>query len=380
MLVTRLLTTFCKQPLHRLPDMSYMWSHTHSVTNSERLAGFASERPPASYHSSPGGPPLPARAHGPRLGRGGRGRGRGRGGVNATPSANQHTERLADNHGSGNPVATQERPRPTHFISLPIGHHPELRKRMTAFTKALLAQDPQVPGLDDTILVSPRRMHITLGVMNLVDSSHPGAATFGTNALSLSQPAVGSTSNQTPQPKTVQSAVQFLTALRPRIVERLAGQSLQVGLNSMDIMHPERGDLTKAHIMWAGPSYESEQARRLKHVCVDRLYPEFIHNEFKRAGFVVDDRRPLKIHCTVINTSHRKGRRQPFSYADVIASRAFRSIETGPEIVDAPQHARGRKPIAIDLGEWRVDELQICKMGSWGPEGEYVSVGKISLR
>ena len=46
----------------------------------------------------------------------------------------------------------------------------------------------------------------------------------------------------------------------------------------------------------------------------------------------------------------------------------------------APQLVRGKKAIAIDLGEWRVDEVQICKMGSWGPEGEYVSVGNISLK
>lgn len=33
----------------------------------------------------------------------------------------------------------------------------------------------------------------------------------------------------------------------------------------------------------------------------------------------------------------------------------------------------------VKLGTYEVDEIQICEMGSWGPEGEYVCVGKITL-
>jgi activating signal cointegrator complex subunit 1 len=33
----------------------------------------------------------------------------------------------------------------------------------------------------------------------------------------------------------------------------------------------------------------------------------------------------------------------------------------------------------IDLGEWEVDEIQICEMGSHGAEGEYVSCGGIRV-
>lgn len=67
--------------------------------------------------------------------------------------------------------------------------------------------------------------------------------------------------------KTVQAAVEFLHNLRPRILGRLSGEDLRVGLNRMDVMRPERGDLTRAHVMWAGPSYENEHAKQLKRVC-----------------------------------------------------------------------------------------------------------------
>jgi activating signal cointegrator complex subunit 1 len=41
---------------------------------------------------------------------------------------------------------------------------------------------------------------------------------------------------------------------------------------------------------------------------------------------------------------------------------------------------RSRTAHAVDLGTYTIDEIQICRMGSWGPEGEYVSVGGIDIR
>ena len=33
-----------------------------------------------------------------------------------------------------------------------------------------------------------------------------------------------------------------------------------------------------------------------------------------------------------------------------------------------------------NLGTWTVDELQICEMGSWAPDGAYVRVAGCDLR
>lgn len=35
--------------------------------------------------------------------------------------------------------------------------------------------------------------------------------------------------------------------------------------------------------------------------------------------------------------------------------------------------------VKVDFGTWDVGEIQICKMGSFGREGEYVSCGGVSL-
>ena len=84
----------------------------------------------------------------------------------------------------------------------------------------------------------------------------------------------------------------------------------------------------------------------------------------------------------------------PFSYSAVTSSSAFKAIE-GDKVevkttiaeadiledsaVEQAERPRGRKPLNVDFGQWTVDEIQICEMGSYGPEGEYVSVGNILL-
>ena len=35
--------------------------------------------------------------------------------------------------------------------------------------------------------------------------------------------------------------------------------------------------------------------------------------------------------------------------------------------------------VDVNMGTYDVNEVQICQMGSWGAEGEYICVGKISL-
>ena len=36
-------------------------------------------------------------------------------------------------------------------------------------------------------------------------------------------------------------------------------------------------------------------------------------------------------------------------------------------------------PVHVNFGEWELNEIQICEMGSWGPEGEYVAVARERL-
>lgn len=115
-----------------------------------------------------------------------------------------------------------------------------------------------------------------------------------------------------------------------------------------------------------------------------------MNKAFRDSGFILDCR-PLKVssssfqnltlrptwnqlHCTILNTSHGKPHRQPFSYKAILASPAVR------EFVRTPLEAHDiRDSVKVEFGTWSVDEIQICKMGSYGQEGEYVSCGGCSL-
>jgi activating signal cointegrator complex subunit 1 len=122
---------------------------------------------------------------------------------------------------------------------------------MSAFTRTLLDSLPVIPGLDQSIVIQPRRLHITLGVMSLTDSSE--------------EPSLSSFPSTEP-PNSVSTALALLVSLKPRIQGLLAGAPLRVALRHADIMKPDHGDLARAHVLWVGPPSEGEDATRLRRV------------------------------------------------------------------------------------------------------------------
>ncbi|EMD39444.1 hypothetical protein CERSUDRAFT_121726 [Gelatoporia subvermispora B] len=287
-----------------------------------------------------------------------------------------------------------------------LGHHAALRERMTTFTDALLQTSPAITGLDRSIVIPPRRLHLTLGVLSLDTqkssssrSARPSARAAPVNVSSVqsgastsTKPSVTAQANPIVCPRTLDAVRTLLQGLRPRILEILGREPLRVRLGSMDVMKPERGDLERAHVMWVGPPPEGEDVRRLKAVA------QFVHDAFKKEGLLVDEGRALKLHCTVLNTVHRKPRsrnRVPFSYAAILSSPALDAVTTsdmaeplleGDSRIrlqsQTSSQSRPRRPTrmrAVELGEWSIDEIQLCEMGSWGPEGEYVCVASCPL-
>ena len=188
--------------------------------------------------------------------------------------------------------------RPTHFLALPIGHHPELRNAMSALSSSWLAHEPPIEGLDPSIVVHPRRLHLTLGVM------------------ALSQPDTSSGQGQR-QRHDLAGATALLDSLAPRIRAVLAQSPLRVPLGRLAVM---QSDPTRAHVLYAEPDLRSPDGRRLRAVCgarcflsfdrsiehhLPQLFPgsstdsivflDLVHGAFKEAGFLADERRPLKV-------------------------------------------------------------------------------------
>jgi len=101
-------------------------------------------------------------------------------------------------------------------------------------------------------------------------------------------------------------------------------------------MRPPRGGAQNTHIMYVGPDPDAdgEDSRKLRAVC------ELINTSFIQAGLVEDERRPLKLHCTLLNTVYRKprardGRRVPFDCDAILASDAFTQISSASQRLQA---------------------------------------------
>ncbi|KAF4567165.1 hypothetical protein EYR40_006159 [Pleurotus pulmonarius] len=137
----------------------------------------------------------------------------------------------------------------TQVLSIPLGAHPALRTRISAFTSALLHSAPAIAGLDTTAIPDPRRAHLTLGVMALDARSE----------------------------RSVSTALELLSALKADILrilnedkdkregegERAEGvegarappaagvRPLRVALDTVGVLKPQDGG--GAHVLWVGP-------------------------------------------------------------------------------------------------------------------------------
>ena len=74
----------------------------------------------------------------------------------------------------------------------------------------------------------------------------------------------------------------------------------------------------------------------------------------------------LQLHCTILNTTFRRAQQGQRRAAERIPF----SFATFPQASGA----------SSNLGTWTVDELQICEMGSWAPDGASVRVAGSDLR
>jgi activating signal cointegrator complex subunit 1 len=123
------------------------------------------------------------------------------------------------------------------------GHHPELRKQILEFHMKLLpladatAADKAIEGLDRSILVDPRRLHFTIGVMTL--SADEG-------------PKDGS---GTSKGKTVSDAIALLRSLGPEINE-ITRQPLHLSLDKMGVLKTTR---QQAGVLYVGPGDEMNE-------------------------------------------------------------------------------------------------------------------------
>lgn len=239
--------------------------------------------------------------------------------------------------------------RPTHFLAIPLNNHPVLRNKISTFTNALLANQANIPGLDETIIVDPIRLHFTLGVMHLRDDHQ----------------------NEHSQFKTVAEALALLRSLRPQISQIVAETGfVNVDLDQLDLFTADQQG--GARVLFVGPSNyvrSTEDGKRLVQLS------NLVHSTFKQAGFITETR-PLKLHCTILNTSWRKPHsRLPFYGPAILASSAALST-LGLTSSAVPPTSY---PLSVTLGQYTAAEIGLWVMGTHGPNNEYLSLGGVAF-
>lgn len=314
-----------------------------------------------------------------------------------------------------------------------VALEPEETSTAAAEGTGIVHQSPPVPYSSST---SP---------LSVTDASPCGpsprqAVSRGAVAGSSRHIIEGSKSSAHTPRKTVKSALNLLSSLKETISDILSGSDgVEVPLEVLDVFgtEPMRRPSTKpgaagsmmisrvvdpnlavadgnkeeevgvgAGVLFLGLGQiqtENEERRKLERVC------DLIHQTFKKEGYLTD-MRPLKLHCTIINASHRKPkRRTPFSYSDILASPACQLLGADPEVpgnvpasndvreptlanvlvpptssaTEKPKYRAPLKvppPLSIALGTYRVREVQLWEMGSHGPNNQYVSCGGIDLK
>ncbi|KAJ7159062.1 kinase A anchor protein [Mycena crocata] len=251
--------------------------------------------------------------------------------------------------------------RPTHFLSLPLGHHPELRERIRELHQKVLPSGDvavDIEGLDKSILVDPRRLHFTIGVMTLSSEDSPSPETQITDR------------------KTLAEAIALLHSLAPEI-KKITQELVMLSLDEMGVLKTKR---KQAGVLYLGPSDESNEST----IKLRRIF-DLLSQRFRVEGFIEDSPRPAVLHCTLINASHRKPRRMPrtFSYREIFERMSPDTISSSSGILaqssasDTASGASQDRTIKVDFGTWALSEIQLCRMGSHGPENEYISCASV---
>ncbi|EJU02947.1 hypothetical protein DACRYDRAFT_115250 [Dacryopinax primogenitus] len=404
--------------------------------------------------------------------------------------------------------------RPSHFLSLPLARihstHPALHEHIAHLTRAFLASQPPIEGLDKSIIITGVRMHLTLGVMplrsekkdgaggerleeKLVEESGrqdaspqppiassktqegPGESAQANEPTLIGEPASVSQGHQKPL-KTPSEALAHLQSLRSQIREFVLNEKLQVALGAVEVMKVRRRKVKGERVEATNPQKEDEDededeesepdeaptdptaasiagtpSAEIAHPgdvevveMADVLYvsiPEsdplnapvwalgrMIHQSFKDAGFITETR-PLKLHLTIVNTSHRQPKsrnRRPIQFSYSAMKQVMASVQPPdlpPEALPRPRAtvreqmdegpvkaalagglpasaslepksgaetsaANPQKPVHevanskslwTDFGIWNISSVELWVMGSRDAEGRYVSLGGVEL-
>uniref|UniRef100_A0A803QVP7 K Homology domain-containing protein n=2 Tax=Cannabis sativa TaxID=3483 RepID=A0A803QVP7_CANSA len=246
----------------------------------------------------------------------------------------------------------------SHFISLPLAIHPDLVDKLIMFQNSILeCDDPCLEknaasgsNVDDNqkldkgpdvaveLKVDTDKEHVQVNITNVPVVSYAPKVSSTLSDMRIDKSIFI-------KPKTfhltvlmlklwnkerVAAAAKVLQSVSSKVMETLENRPVSIRLRGLDCM---RGSLAKARVVYA-PVEEIGSEDRLLRVC------QVIIDAFVDAGLVLekDTKNKLKLHATVMNTSHRKrvrwSSKREFDYFDARSIfKQFGSEEWGEYVI-----------------------------------------------
>uniref|UniRef100_A0A0E0FJ23 K Homology domain-containing protein n=1 Tax=Oryza nivara TaxID=4536 RepID=A0A0E0FJ23_ORYNI len=158
----------------------------------------------------------------------------------------------------------------THFISLPLGIHPQLVDKLNEFKRSILTSNEYKAAgfrIDESIFAIPESLHLTVLMLDL-------------------------------KGENIAKASSVLQSVSDKLMEALKNRPISIQLRGLACM---KGSPDEAWIVYA-PVLEVGEQGRLQQVC-DIIIDAFTSSNLAPTS---DEKRELKLHATVMNARFRK--------------------------------------------------------------------------
>eukprot|EP00878_Enallax_costatus_P032053 GHUV01035146.1.p1 GENE.GHUV01035146.1~~GHUV01035146.1.p1 ORF type:complete len:270 (+),score=75.23 GHUV01035146.1:292-1101(+) len=235
----------------------------------------------------------------------------------------------------------------THFISLPLSNEQTTTKLQQFQDQVLAEPGASGKGLEPSIFVNPKILHITLLMLKLYNDEDR------------------------------HKAVQTLQDMQQQVQTLLAGQPLKLKLAGLDHM---TDDPTDMHVLYLKIHDMLGSQQRLQQLC------ELVIKRFKEAGLMQQGQfETVKLHCTIINTRHRRQHHTRGDSAAMGGRSGGRGGRSGGRGSSAERIALDGRSLLqewqnkLDLGEYVVPAVHLSQRGAYGADGYYSCLAKCPL-
>ncbi|KAJ8726442.1 hypothetical protein PYW07_001140 [Mythimna separata] len=226
-------------------------------------------------------------------------------------------------------MSSRMKQKSTHFISLPM-NNPNIQKRFEEFQTSVLRDCPS-RNLDQSLFIKPHKLHLTLGVMCLMDNEE---RLFASKLLTEAKEKV------------------VMPILRGHL-------PLKIRLKGLSYMNDDPSQIDVLY----GLVQEEGNSKGLIQEFADALVEHFYKAGYMNKEY---DRDSVKLHVTLINSKYRS--RSESANADNSASSA-RNTRRPRETFDGTEVLK--KFADYDFGVTELTEIHLSQRHSVGSDGYY---------